>query len=130
MLEFENSMFGEIDGMATHAAGSPAKSPSAAPDLDPVLSFAPGGEGAVGGVKAKLPNPLSINMDSLSLDLVTSPSPQTQGISEQLETSMELAKQFIEIGELTGARSMLDEVMANGSDEQRIRAQAILAKLK
>ena len=73
---------------------------------------------------------MSFNMDSLSLDLATTPSPQTHGNSEQLETSMELAKQFIEIGELTGARSTLNEVVADGSEEHLIRAQAILAKLK
>jgi pilus assembly protein FimV len=95
-----------------------------------VLSFAPGGDGAAAGAKTKSPNAMSFNMDSLSLDLTPNPSPQTQSISEQLETSMELAKQFIEIGELKGARSMLDEVIANGSNEQRHRAQAMLAKLK
>jgi len=130
MLEFENSMFGGNNGTAMPAAYPPAKAASAAPGLDPVLSFAPGGEGAAKGAKAKSPSPISFNLDSLSLDLAASASPQTQSFSEQLETSMELAKQFIEIGELQGARSMLDEVIANGSEDQRKKAQAMMAKLK
>ena len=130
MLEFENSMFGGNNGQATPAASPPVRLANAAPGLDPVLSFAPGGDSAAASAKAKSPKAMPFNMDSLSLDLAASPSPQTQSISEQLETSMELAKQFIEIGELKGARSMLDEVIANGSDEQRHRAQAMLAKLK
>ncbi len=130
MLEFENSMFGGNNGQATPATSPPVRVASAAPGLDPVLSFAPGGDSATASAKAKSPKAMPFNMDSLSLDLAVSPSPQTQSISEQLETSMELAKQFIEIGELKGARSMLDEVIANGSDEQRHRAQAMLAKLK
>ena len=130
MLEFEHSMFGGNNRQATLAASTPARVASAAPGLDPVLSFAPGADNAAAGAKAKSPKPMSFNMDSLSLDLATTPSPQTHGNSEQLETSMELAKQFIEIGELTGARSTLNEVVADGSEEHLIRAQAILAKLK
>ena len=130
MMEFENSMFGGNNGQATPAASPPVRVANAAPGLDPVLSFAPGGDSAAASAKAKSPKAMPFNMDSLSLDLAASPSPQTQSISEQLETSMELAKQFIEIGELKGARSMLDEVIASGSDEQRHRAQAMLAKLK
>jgi len=72
---------------------------------------------------------MSIDLDSLALELAASPAAQTQSYSEQLETSMELAKQFIEIGELQGARSMLDEVIAKGSDAQRKYAQAMMAKL-
>jgi pilus assembly protein FimV len=126
MLEFENSVFVSN----TDAVRQPAKPANAIAGLDPVLSFAPGGEGAVAGTMNKSPSPKPFNLSALSLDLAANPSPQTQSISEQLETSMELAKQFIEIGELQGARSMLDEVIANGSDEQRNRAQAMLVKLK
>ena len=43
---------------------------------------------------------------------------------------MELAQQFIEIGELQGARSLLDEVIAKGSDAQRKNALILMAKLQ
>lgn len=73
---------------------------------------------------------MSFDLDGLSLDLSQEPSPQTQSNTEQLGTSMELAKQFIEIGEIQSARSMLGDVIAKGSDEQRRQAQALLATLK
>jgi pilus assembly protein FimV len=126
VLEFENSVF---QGNS-ESTNRPAKSASAAAGLDPVLSFVPGGDGVVPGAMDKSPSPKTFNLSALSLDLAANRSPHTQSFSEQLETSMELAKQFIEIGELQGARSMLDEVIANGSEEQRNRAQAMLAKLK
>ncbi len=126
MLEFENSVFG---GNFT-AASPPANLASAEHTIDPVLSFAPGGDGGVPGKMVTSSGPKPFSLNALSLDLAQSPSPQTQSMSEQLETSMELAKQFIEIGEMQGARSMLDEVIANGSDEQREAAQAMMATLK
>jgi FimV-like protein len=62
--------------------------------------------------------------------MAASPSPQTKSFSEQLDTSMELAQQFIEIGELQGARRLLDEVITKGSDAQRKNALILMAKLK
>jgi pilus assembly protein FimV len=112
------------------ASGASSKLASAAPGLDPVLSFAPGREGAVSGTEPKSPSPIPLDLGALELDLAASSSPLTQSYSEQLETSMELAKKFIEIGEIQGARSMLDEVLTNGSDDQRKKAQIIVAKLK
>jgi len=123
-MEPGNPHFQNTTGMGPSAVKS-----SAAPDLDPVLSFAPAGEDSATGGKVKLAKPMSIDLDSLALELAASPAAQTQSYSEQLETSMELAKQFIEIGELQGARSMLDEVIAKGSDAQRKYAQAMMAKL-
>jgi FimV-like protein len=41
-----------------------------------------------------------------------------------------LAKQFIEIGEMQSARSMLEEVVEKGSPQLRTQAKDLLAKLK
>ena len=113
------------------AAVSPlAKNASAAPGIDPVLSFTEGGEGVATGAKAQVSDPMSFDLDAPSLDWAASPSPQTKSFSEQLDTSMELAKQFIEIGELQGARSLLDEVITKGSDAQGKKALTMMAKLK
>ena len=114
----------------TAAVGPLAKNASAAPGIDPVLSFTEGGEGVATGAKAQVSDPMSFDLDAPSLDWAASPSPQTKSFSEQLDTSMELAKQFIEIGELQGARSLLDEVITKGSDAQRKKALTMLAKLK
>ena len=72
----------------------------------------------------------SLDFGSLSLDRSAPQLPLTTTYSEQLETSMELAKQFIQIGEFQGARRMLDDVLANGSDELRNQAQVLMAQLK
>ena len=114
----------------TAAAGPLAKKASAAPGIDPVLSFSEGGEGVATGPKAQASEPMALDLDTLSLDMAASPSPQTKSFSEQLDTSMELAQQFIEIGELQGASSLLDEVIAKGSDAQRKNALILMAKLK
>lgn len=126
-LDFEDLDFS--NNQAPVLAGRP---PAAAvgPDLDPVLSFAPGGDSVSLVAKTSFLKPEAFDLDAVSLDLAPDPSPKTQSIAEQLETSMELAKKFIEIGELQGARNMLSEVMRYGSDEQRSKAQTLLAKLK
>ena len=79
---------------------------------------------------AKEKSPGSFDFGPLSLDLSSPQFPLTTTYSEQLETSMQLAKQFIEIGEFQGARRMLDDVIANGSEDLRNQAQALMAKLK
>jgi pilus assembly protein FimV len=114
----------------TAGIGLPPTKASAAPDIDPVLSFTGVGEGVASGAKAQVSDPMSFDLDALSLDLAASPSSQTKSFSEQLDTSMELAKKIIEIGELQGARSLLDEVIAKGSDEQRKKALTMMANLK
>jgi FimV-like protein len=114
----------------TAAASLLASNASAAPGIDPVLSFSEGGEGVATGPKAQASDPMALDLDTLSLDMAASPSPQTKSFSEQLDTSMELAQQFIEIGELQGARRLLDEVITKGSDAQRKNALILMAKLK
>ena len=114
----------------TAAVGPLTKNASAAPGIDPVLSFTEGGEGVATGAKAQVSEPMAFDLDAPSLDWAALLSPQTKSFSEQLDTSMELAKQFIEIGELQGARSLLDEVITKGSDQQRKKALTMMATLK
>ncbi len=124
--------FEDLDVSNNQAPVFAGRSPGSAlgPNLDPVLSFAPGSDSASLLAKTSFPKPDAFALDTVSLDLAPDPSPKTQSIAEQLETSMELAKKFIEIGELQGARDMLSEVIRYGSDEQRSKAQTLLAKLK
>jgi len=98
--------------------------------LDSMLSFAHSmqADSPDGNAKDKIQG--SSDLGPLTLDLSSPQFPLTTTYSEQLETSMELAKQFIDIGEFQGARRMLDDVMANGSEDLRNKAQALMAKLK
>ena len=110
-----------LSGAPTHNAASP---------LDSMLSFAPSSQADPADGMAKEKSPGSFDFGPLSLDLSSPQFPLTTTYSEQLETSMQLAKQFIEIGEFQGARRMLDDVIANGSEELRNQAHALMAKIK
>ena len=109
-------------------SGKPAH--SAASALDSMLSFANSMQADPETGIANDKNSGSLDFGSLSLDRSAPQLPLTTTYSEQLETSMELAKQFIQIGEFQGARRMLDDVLANGSDELRNQAQVLMAQLK
>ena len=47
----------------------------------------------------------------------------------EIETKLSLVLAYIEMDDLEGAKEMLDEVMSEGSESQRIRAQEIATKL-
>lgn len=130
MLEFDHAILPSKADTAVPSSSPPAKPTSVASGWDPVLSFAPAEGGAAAGATAQSVSTPSFDLDALSLALAANPSLQKQSISEQLETSMELAKPFIDHGDLPSTRSMLEEVMANGSDEQPPRVLAAMANLK
>ena len=44
----------------------------------------------------------------------------------QVETKLDLAKAYIDMGDIEGARSTLEEVMADGSDDQKREAEELL----
>ncbi len=46
----------------------------------------------------------------------------------QVETKLDLAKAYIDMGDIEGARSTLEEVMADGSDDQKREAEELLQK--
>lgn len=110
-----------LSGAPSHDESSP---------LDPMLSFAHNMQADQADEMARDRNQGSFESGPLTLDLSSPQFPLTTTYSEQLETSMELAKQFIDIGEFQGARRMLDDVIANGSEDLRNKAQALMAKLK
>jgi len=44
----------------------------------------------------------------------------------QIETKIDLAKAYIDMGDIEGARSTLEEVMEDGNDEQKRQAEELL----
>ncbi|MBF0256068.1 MAG: LysM peptidoglycan-binding domain-containing protein [Gammaproteobacteria bacterium] len=48
---------------------------------------------------------------------------------DQLQTKLELAEAYVDMGDPDGGRSILEEVLAEGTAEQKAKAQDILAKL-
>lgn len=130
MLEFDISHLPSKADSTAPSSNPPAEPIRIATGCDPVLSFAPAKDGAAAGATAQSKNALTFDRDALSLDLAANPSWQTQSISEQLETSMELAKPFIDHGDLPSTRSLLKDTVADGSDVQPKLVQAMMANLK
>ncbi len=83
------------------------------------------------------PSPLPFNLEGLSLDLdvpADLPMPSATDApaalsDEALATKLALAQEFMAMGDKEGARPLVDEVMAQGSDELRAKAQALLFDL-
>jgi pilus assembly protein FimV len=50
--------------------------------------------------------------------------------SDEIETKLELARAYVDMGDLDGARDILDEVVAEGSDAQRGQATALLERIR
>ena len=61
------------------------------------------------------------------MDLVAEPEISS---SEELATKLDLAKAYEEMGDLEGARELLQEVLKDGDAAQREAALAILAGLR
>jgi len=55
--------------------------------------------------------------------------PDGQSTSDEVDTKLNLAKAYIELGDAAGARSILDEVVSAGSEGQREEAQRLLREL-
>ncbi len=51
------------------------------------------------------------------------------GDDDSVGTKLDLAKAYVDMGDPDGARGMLEEVMAEGNDEQKAEAKALLADL-
>jgi len=49
---------------------------------------------------------------------------------DEFETKIDLAKAYIDMGDNDAAKTIAEEVLANGNDEQKLAAQAILNEIK
>jgi pilus assembly protein FimV len=81
---------------------------------------------------------LEFDLGDLSLDLDTPPTespkitetrPVSSGIEDPLETKFALAEEFRAIGDVDGARSLAEEVLAQASGSLKSKAQAFLNSL-
>lgn len=72
---------------------------------------------------------IEFDLGSLSLDLPGAATPAGGGEADPLETKLALAEEFRTIGDTDGARSLIQEVIAEGSGSIKTRAQKILAEL-
>ena len=76
-------------------------------------------------------------MASLSKSVVTSLTdsrsmpdlPDDEALSQEVETKLELARAYEEMGDAEGARELLDEVIRDGNEAQQEQARAVFARL-
>lgn len=67
-------------------------------------------------------NTLGFSLDELDGNGMTA-------VEDPIETKLDLAKAYIEMGDAEGAREILNEAASEGSDEQRQRAERMLADI-
>ena len=76
----------------------------------------------------------TFDFSDISLELNDNITDQQSNIFEsndsvEIETKLSLVLAYLEMDDLEGAKEMLDEVMSEGSESQRIRAREIASKL-
>ncbi|HEY1329021.1 MAG TPA: FimV/HubP family polar landmark protein [Casimicrobiaceae bacterium] len=109
----------------------PAPMKPHAPAREPVLAE------AVGAAPAQLARPAAaLELDKLDLSFdperstFEDPTPSVlDGQWHDAATKLDLAKAYQEMGDLEGAREILQEVLHEGDDQQKSEAQALLGKL-
>jgi pilus assembly protein FimV len=73
---------------------------------------------------------LSVNCgDQESVALPPDDSAQRQSDADEVDTKLNLAKAYIELGDNDGARSIIDEVARDGTDDQKVEAQRLIEQL-
>ncbi|MFD2112841.1 FimV/HubP family polar landmark protein [Thiorhodococcus fuscus] len=71
----------------------------------------------------------SVEQESTPTDLLSSQWQMDSGIWDETATKLDLARAYIEMDDAEAAREILEEVVAEGRDEQRSEARAMLSKL-
>jgi pilus assembly protein FimV len=72
---------------------------------------------------------ISLNLDSLKTPAGSGTSEPKDEHWHEVATKLDLAKAYQEMGDASGAREILDEVMHDGDEQQRASAQALLQQL-
>jgi pilus assembly protein FimV len=95
----------------------------AAPADAPAAASAPAAAPAAGGV--------DFDFGSLSLELPDAGGDVAAGAAamDDVSTKLDLAKAYQEMGDKDGARELLKEVLAEGSEAQKAEANALIASL-
>ncbi len=117
---------GTIAAAAGFAAQLPKETATVAAKPFDDLDFDLGSLDAAG--PATLPLPADTNVDFGDFDL-DAPAPAGSGDSDPLSRKLELADEFRQIGDLEGARDLLEEVLAKASGVLKTKAQGMLDQL-
>jgi pilus assembly protein FimV len=79
-------------------------------------------------------NALEFDLDDFDVETATAAEDEPQGDGEladldEVSTKLDLARAYIDMGDPDGARSILGEVMEEGSDHQKDEARGIMAQM-
>lgn len=104
------------------------------PPAKPAPTAAPAEADRMASITAAAPAPLDMLDFKLDqLDVVSTPesTPLKSGVSaERLEVKLELASEFMAIGDDEGARALVQEVLAEATGDLKARAQKLLSSLR
>jgi len=120
MAESDNSIDFDIASSVITTPEVSAETKSEEPALDFNFDL-----GDTGSASEQAP-PLDLSSISLDLD---SPAPASEESSSEVATKLELAQAYEEMGDREGARELLQEVLAEGSQVQQELAKSKLAQL-
>ena len=102
------------------------------PDFDFDVA-SPESDAATGTEDAPTPELMSFDLSNIELDLKGDDSPTTEpgslSAEDPLETKLSLAEEFRAIGDMEGARSLAEEVLAEASGSLKNKASTFLADL-
>ena len=104
------------------------------PDFDMDLSGMDDEEGsnAVVDAKPELPESIEFNLDDEMHEISEDDQDASEGLldnADEIATKLDLARAYMDMGDPEGARSILDEVMGEGNDDQKREAEEIISKL-
>ena len=119
---------------APASAPAAAMAPVAAPPLDlSTLEFSlddPVSAPAAAPAPAAIAD-MGLNLDDLNLDLgdVPTAAPAANVMDDPLATKLDLAREFHAIGDSEGARTLVEEVIAEATGELKASAQRLLSEI-
>jgi len=81
----------------------------------------------------ELPESIEFNLDDATADMVEDEEEDiAEGLldnADEITTKLDLARAYMDMGDPEGARSILDEVMGEGNDDQKREAEEIISQL-
>jgi pilus assembly protein FimV len=78
---------------------------------------------------APAPAPSRQQAEFVDTSAASQPAVGTIDIHDEVSTKLELARAYEEMGDVEGARERLEEVMADGAEQQKQMAQTILTRI-
>lgn len=87
---------------------------------------------ALNAVDTPLTNADELAFPEISLDVADTPASSTESVadeSEEVNTKLDLIQAYIDMEDKIGAKELIEEVLAEGGERQRQRANELLAKI-